>query len=453
MVHAAAWLTSLATLVGALMDKTVIQELEIGKYMDEPEIIRLLSGAPVCGNVQIWAYEPVYLPSAEYIAEVRNASDPGLDRFYWDLQHTEKDHEVEHMTIFPIGKHISSLALDLYYNLPKPTMLEAGNIEYHSELKSLPHKVKTTPWLWSRIQRCQLDRMSDGGDELQKSWGCYFKLLKNRERPSASPLAKRIAGLINSFVAAGKHRFKLEEGVRPTEHEARQFYASQYVSAQAHRYLFTLNEETQRQVEKVQRLVNWPEPEEKAVVASVHIRRGDLAGFNCSHHQSKRLCTYTHVQVERVRLMRLLYGVTHVYVMTEELREVELARKLAPEFHWISLVEVYQAPIKQPLASRQKNGVEWNVEMYLHMKSEEKNFDGKIIEDHVYGYLADMKLAARADVHVLEDSCTSMSMLAISHGNKGYMPPHVPSNNHNLLWKPYWCSMKDSFNSEKYKKF
>ncbi|GAB5367044.1 hypothetical protein AAMO2058_001196400 [Amorphochlora amoebiformis] len=441
-------LVALMGLAGALMDKAMEQSLQTdtSRTIKEPEIIRLITGKDLPKGITLLSLKDDYLPPAAYIAEVRNSSDPGMDHVFWRILNSGNEAMVEHMTVFPIGKHIASLSYDLAQNLPHPTILRAGKIEYHRELEQIDHKVSTTPWVWSRIDRCQLGNVAAGTDELDKSWGCYFNLFKTRDEPASSKLSNRIASHVVPFVLAGKHRFRIGHDETPTEAQVRQYFASQYIAAQSHRYVFSPNEETQKRIKAIEDLVKWPKPEENAVIASVHIRRGDTAGFNCSRHQKFRGCTYTHKQVDRVRRMQKLYGVTHAYVMTEEPREVELARSLAPDITWMSLVEVYQAPIKQELdewESSPGSPPRMNVEVYLQLKSEDPNFDGSVIEKHVYGYLADMQLASRADVHVLEASCTSASMLAISHGSKGYMPPHIPSNNKGLMSKPYWCSMKD----------
>ncbi|GAB5367255.1 hypothetical protein AAMO2058_001214300 [Amorphochlora amoebiformis] len=317
--------------------------------VNNPEIIRLLEPKHALPtHLPSLVSSPAYLPSNSYIAQVSKADNPGLASYFWNLSHDASNTpESVHLTISPVGKHLAALSMNLFRNLPNPTVLESGKIHKPLEFSLLPLAISTTPWVWSRIDRCQLRKISNQTDSIDKSWGCYFKLPQHRSQPPQTPASERISSLVDTFIQernTDKHlSSKQDQDLRALNQvQASKYLASQYIIAMCFRHIFTLTSETQSRVEAVQSLLTtWPKSDDKnAVVASVHIRRGDVAGFNCSHKQVFRPCTYMHEQVMRLRGLQEIYGVTHVYVMTENAQEVELARDLAPEFTWMSLAEV-----------------------------------------------------------------------------------------------------------------
>eukprot|EP00975_Prorocentrum_lima_P019778 4161691-Prorocentrum_lima.AAC.1 len=69
------------------------------------------------------------------------------------------------------------------------------------------------------------------------------------------------------------------------------------------------------------------------------------------------------------------YNVTHVYLMTEEPKEVELARQLAPEYKWMSLCEHVNAKIKMPRNTSDQDSMDLGMEDWSLAISYESKFD------------------------------------------------------------------------------
>eukprot|EP00465_Bigelowiella_longifila_P000574 CAMPEP_0185282436 /NCGR_PEP_ID=MMETSP1359-20130426/67273_1 /TAXON_ID=552665 /ORGANISM="Bigelowiella longifila, Strain CCMP242" /LENGTH=188 /DNA_ID=CAMNT_0027877981 /DNA_START=787 /DNA_END=1350 /DNA_ORIENTATION=- len=183
-----------------------------------------------------------------------------------------------------------------------------------------------------------------------------------------------------------------------------------YSWAQSVRYLLSLNKPTNDEVEEIKENINWPDPSERTgAIASIHLRRGDVGTFRCAHKQSYRSCTLLEEQLTRLRIMSQEYNVTHVYLMTEEPKEVHLARQLAPEYEWMSLSEHIDAEIRMPRNTSDQISMDIGMEDWLLEISSEPKFDGKMIQKHVVSLLAEIQLFARAELHIIEPlSCTSM---------------------------------------------
>jgi len=199
-----------------------------------------------------------------------------------------------------------------------------------------------------------------------------------------------------------------------------------YLIAQATWYAFHFNQRTKDAVDKALAEIPWPADDDKAVIASIHLRRGDVAGFNCSTATiNLRTCNTIHDKLEQLEMYEA-FGVTHVYLSTQEPREVSYAREIAPQYSWISAAEAPSRPERKFLGE-----CEGVVEVCLLKSAESENlnkFDDARLKDEMTYLFVDLELSSRAHINILEMySCTSLSVFLLSYGRKGYIPPHTPS--------------------------
>ncbi|GAB5362762.1 hypothetical protein AAMO2058_000826300 [Amorphochlora amoebiformis] len=408
---------------------------------NNPEIVRLLSGEPIGVPLEDIFNRSSYLPSVHYLATLPAHESAGIQRYFWEVQNSELEARPVYLSTFPVGKHVAGFGLRAVRHLPAPIQIESGVFGFVVGEDGEMYRVD--PWVWSRIEGCQLEGVKKGFDDAKKSWGCFFEDSRSRPIPPTDNSSHTSIHLVTAFVNSNKHRDWIVEeplghnsrGSREklmtdqlarisTHNDVRQVLATQFIASQAVRYFSKMNKKTALKVAEITKLLSWPtNPDAK--VASVHLRRGDVAGFNCTRTQHNRHCTQMSDHVARLRVLREKFGITHVYLSCEECKELHLGRTLAPEFTWMSLCEHFDGSIKQKLPSGSPN---MNMEVYTHMVSEREGFDGNTISRHVYGFLAELQVASQAHVHVLEKhSCTSFAILSLSQGKKGFLPPHIPS--------------------------
>jgi len=162
------------------------------------------------------------------------------------------------------------------------------------------------------------------------------------------------------------------------------------------------------------------------VIASIHLQRGDVAGFNCStSSRNFTTCDTIHDKLKQLELYKE-FGVTHVYLSTQDPREVSYAREIAPQYTWISAAEAPSRPKKRFLGDCDE-GIE--VCLLKNSRMEDlDNFDDTRLKDEMTYLLVDFELSSRAHINILEmNSCNSLSIFLLSYGRKGYIPPHTPS--------------------------
>jgi len=423
------------------------------EMVGKPEIVRILQfdewkhKSQLDFSPDILAFEKAYHPTLTYIKEVKNSDRLGLQYFFWNSnQNSNNDSVPVHISSSPIGKNLVSLSYQVAWSMSHSISLVSG-VECDSDI--CPERLD--PWVWSRISRCQLRDIAPNNDDVEKSWGCYFQMPNVRtppERDASLGLADMIEEhmvdqsltKLRRFLSvkhlqpkkkkkrpARKWGFSLLHGI--TKYPFKVVQAMTYSWAQSVRYLLSVNKPTNDEVAEMKQNIDWPDSSEQTgTIASIHLRRGDVGTFRCAHKQSYRSCTLLEKQLARLRSMSEQYNVTHVYLMTEEPKEVELARQLAPEYKWMSLCEHVNAKIKMPRNTSDQDSMDLGMEDWSLAISYESKFDGKMIQKHVISLLAEIQLFAEADIHIIEPfSCTSMLSWLYSYGQKGYIPPHTPS--------------------------
>mmetsp|Transcript_10153 Transcript_10153/g.16339 ORF Transcript_10153/g.16339 Transcript_10153/m.16339 type:complete len:271 (+) Transcript_10153:162-974(+) len=200
-----------------------------------------------------------------------------------------------------------------------------------------------------------------------------------------------------------------------------------YLISQSTWYSFQLNARTKRAVERRKaNIPGWPLGE-NSVLASIHLRRGDVIGFNCTGaHRIGRKCTTLPEQITRLEKFTE-FNVTHVYLACEDPLEILYARKLAPQYTWLSSSEIPSRRKMKPVTAGCKDVMEICLLNNLNAKSISHSRASRLKEE-VDMFLLDIDIASQAKINIFEEkSCTSSTIFFLSYGRKGYIPPHSPS--------------------------
>ena len=182
------------------------------------------------------------------------------------------------------------------------------------------------------------------------------------------------------------------------------------------RYMTVLSERTQRAmgIDQLKRKIGYQHP-----IMGLHIRHTD------SCHTTKRAgrCKPFSAYMVEVELMRRLYGITRVFVATDDPDIIEEVKAYTGEFKFVFVSGADRAQLKR--------GSTEDIEKRL-LKKELAIDSGKMVLDA----LTDMTLLADADVYIghLQSNLSRLSMMLSALRKRG-IPPFISMDG---SWCPHW---------------
>lgn len=245
-------------------------------------------------------------------------SEGYLDRIGY-VQSSARRRAGVHLTFRPIGKNLRLLGTAVRANVDRSRRTFIEREGPRSEIRQLQKKgYEWSPWLWSRGDSGE--GLASAAPDAAVAWGSYF----NQPVDSKACAARRVPP---------------PRSLRVTEAPFRRSHLERLLKvAVATSHVFEPVEAIRCDADARRKRMAWPTNGQP--VLGIHVRRGDAAvsqGKVYSPQNSTRASFPLEEYLRAADIVCARYGIRHIFMATEATEEIVRARRLRPQYRFLSL--------------------------------------------------------------------------------------------------------------------